>query len=73
MTDKELMDFSFDIRRQPDYTASEVICLIAQKLWEWVVIGFAFITFAFVFWTIFEAIFGSDNGCGCDHNLDDYY
>ena len=69
MTDKELMDFSFDICRQSDYTIGEVLCEAGLKFLEWFLWGIIALEIGF----ILCQIFGSDEVCQCDHNLDDYY
>ncbi len=69
MSDKELMDFSFDIRRQPDHKLVESIKEAGLTFLEWFLWGILALEIGF----ILSQIFGSDEVCQCDHNLDDYY
>ncbi len=69
MSDKELMDFSFDIRRQPAPKLIESIKDTGLIILEWFLWGILALELGF----ILGQMFGSDEICQCDHNLDDYY
>lgn len=69
MSDKELMDFSFDIRRKTDPELLESVKEAGLTFLEW----FLWVILALEIGFILSQIFGLDEVCQCDHNLDDYY